>query len=185
MTIRRLILMCALVAAGAGLSAASALATPNVPDSATGFLLNGRQLTPQGVQVGLGDFPTGGAVTADGRFLWTVSAGQGANVILVYGWNAASGKARFLRAISVGSAPDAALVQAFPLAAPGAPGSTNAWPQKLAVSPDGRRLLAPLNRADSAAVVSLETSDTVHYVSMGSGAYSFGAAILPTDATAW
>src|SRR5665811_419572 len=91
MTIRRLslMLMLALVAALAAFTCGAAQAAPNVPDPATGFLLNGRQLTPQGVQVGLGNFPTGGAVTADGRFLWTVSAGQGSNDCLLYTSDAA------------------------------------------------------------------------------------------------
>jgi hypothetical protein len=55
MTIRRLsfISMFALVAVLAGLTSASAHAAPNAPDPATGFLLNGRQLTPQGAQVRL------------------------------------------------------------------------------------------------------------------------------------
>src|SRR5450830_707132 len=83
MMIRRLSLMFTLVAVLAGGSAGSALATPNIPDPATGFLLNGRQLTPKGAQVTLGNFPTGGAVTADGRFLWTVSAGFGSNDIRI------------------------------------------------------------------------------------------------------
>ena len=83
MTIRRLSLMVVLVAALAGFFSGSAQATANTPDPATGLLLNGRQLTPQGAQVALGNFPTGGAVTADGRFLWTVSAGQGANDIRI------------------------------------------------------------------------------------------------------
>ena len=58
-------------------------AQPITPNPATGLLLNGRQLTPQGVQVALGNFPTGGAVTADGRFLWTVSTGFGNNDIRI------------------------------------------------------------------------------------------------------
>jgi DNA-binding beta-propeller fold protein YncE len=222
--------------AASALACASALAAPNTPDPATGFLLNGRQLTPQGAQVALGNFPTGGAVTADGRFLWTVSAGLGANdirivdiarrrvtqvipipgasggialdsrhrrayvsgvtvsrwwptqdilpgvmgnVVLVYGWDAASGQARFLRTISVAAVPNAPLVQQYPLAVPGAPFSTNAWPQKLAVSPDGSRLLVPLNLADSAAVVDIDEHDRVRYVAVKSGSYPFGAAILP------
>jgi len=232
---RRLSLTLALAAAvavsfaAATLACASALAAPNAPDPATAFLLNGRQLTPQGAQVTLGNFPTGGAVTADGRFLWTVSAGTGANdirivdtasrrviqvlpipgasggialdsrhrrayvsgiavsrwwptqaglpgaagnVVLVYGWSASSGRARSLRTISVAAVPD-------PRPIKGAPGSTNAWPQKLAVSPDGSRLLVPLNLGDSAAVVDIDRHDRVRYVAMTSGSYPFGAAILP------
>jgi len=83
MTIRRLSLMLVIVAVLAALSSGSVQAAPSAPDPVTGFLLNGRQLTPTGAQVALGNFPTGGAVTADGRFLWTVSAGQGANDIRV------------------------------------------------------------------------------------------------------
>ena len=231
MTIRRLSLMVVLVAALAGFFSGSAQATANTPDPATSLLLNGRQLTPQGAQVALGNFPTGGAVTADGRFLWTVSAGQGANdirivdtarhrvrqivalsgasggialdsrhrrayvsaisvsrwwptqaglpgaagnFVLVYGWNAASGRAWFLRAIPVPPQPGAPPVQVFPVPPKG---STNAWPQKLAVSPDGSRLLVPLNLADSADVIDLNHHDRVWNVPTGS--YPFGAAILP------
>jgi DNA-binding beta-propeller fold protein YncE len=213
------------------LTAAAAYASPNVPDPATGFLLNGRQLTPQGAQVTLGNFPTGGAVTADGRFLWTVSAGVGANdirvvdtarrrviqiialpgasggialdsrhrrayvsgvavsrwwptqaglpgaegnVVLVYGWDAGSGRARYLRTISVAAVPDPEPMQASP-----ATTRSNEWPQKLAVSPGGDRLLVPLNLADYAAVVDLDQADQVRYVKLPSGSYPFGAAVLP------
>jgi DNA-binding beta-propeller fold protein YncE len=170
MTIRRLSLslVLSLAAVLVGSTGGAAQAAPNAPDPATGFLLNGRQLTPQGVQVDLGNFPTGGAVTADGRFLWTVSAGQGANdirivdtarhrvlqiialsgasggialdsrhrrayisaisasrwwptqaglpgaagnFVLVYGWNAASGRAWFINAIPVPPPPGAPPLQ--------------------------------------------------------------------------
>jgi DNA-binding beta-propeller fold protein YncE len=214
-----------------GLCGVAAHASPNVPDPATGFLLNGRQLTPQGAQVRLGNFPTGGAVTVDGRFLWTVSAGVGANdvrivdtsrrrviqiipipgasggialdsrhrrayvsgisvsrwwptqiglpgaegdVVLCYGWDARSGKARFLRTISVDAVPDPEPMQDV-----AAITRSNAWPQKLAVAPDGRRLLVPLNLADHAAIVDLGQADRVRYVKLPSGSYPFGAAILP------
>ena len=48
MTIRRLscIAILVVVAVLTGLTSGSALAAPNTPDPATGFLLNGRQLTP-------------------------------------------------------------------------------------------------------------------------------------------
>ena len=205
------------------------------PNPATGLLLNGRQLNPEGVQVPLGNFPTGGAVTADGRFLWTVSTGQGyndvrivdiasqsvvqtiplagasggvaldsahqlayisgvtysrwqpsrktlpgaaGNCVLVYSWAAADGQASFVRVISVPPPPGAPIVQSFPAA-----NYPDAWPQKLAVSPDGSRLLVPLNLADSAAVVDLNNSDQVRYVPMGSGSYPFAAAVLPDGRT--
>src|SRR5674476_517244 len=85
MTIRRLSAAgrLVLIVTLGGVFAGLAQAAPNAPDPYTGFLLNGRQLTPKGAQVSLGNFPTGGAVTADGRFLWTVSAGQGANDIRI------------------------------------------------------------------------------------------------------
>jgi DNA-binding beta-propeller fold protein YncE len=239
MMIRRLSLIpvFVLVAVLAGYCPRPALATPNAPDPATGFLLSGRQLTPRGAQVTLGNFPTGGAITANGRFLWTVSAGLGANdirivdtarhrviqtiavpgasggialdsshrlayvsgiavsrwwpsqndllgaegnVVLVYKWKAGSGQAHFLRTIPVAPVPHAPPVQTFPLPTTS---STSSWPQKLAVSPDGSRLLVPLNLADSAAVVDLADADQVQYVPLASGSYPFGAAILPDGVT--
>ena len=238
MTIRRLSIVLVLVALLAGCSSGAS----RTPSPATGLLINGRQLNPSGAQVALGNFPTGGAVTADGRFLWTVSAGFGSNDvrivdtsshrvvqtipvpgasggialdsphrlayvsglptsrwqpsentlagasgndILVYSWTAASGQAQLLRVIPVPPPPGAPVVQQDPPIPQGSnkPGSTNSWPQKLAVSPDGSQLLVPLNLADSAAVINLNNSDEVRYVPMGSGSYPFGAAVLPDGNT--
>ena len=53
------------------------------PDPGKGVLPSGRQLTPQGTEVTLGNSPTGAAVTADGRFLWTVSAGFSSNDVRI------------------------------------------------------------------------------------------------------
>jgi DNA-binding beta-propeller fold protein YncE len=47
------------------------------------LLGNGRHLTPPGQLVPLGNFPTGGALTPDGRFYWTVSTGRGLNDIRI------------------------------------------------------------------------------------------------------
>jgi YVTN family beta-propeller protein len=210
--------------------------TATAPDPATGLLLSGRQLTPQGTQVTLGNFPTGGAVTADGRFLWTVSTGQGyndirivdtasksviqtipvtsvsggialdsahrlayvsglmlsrwqpsrqnlpgakeGNCVLVYSWAETDGQATLLRVIALPPQTGAPIVQAYPAA-----NYPDSWPQELAVSPDGSQLLVPLNLADSAAVVDLNNSDQVRYVSLGSGSYPFAAAILPDGKT--
>jgi hypothetical protein len=62
-TIRRrsivLALGATLAVALAACIAGAASAAPNAPDPATGFLLNGRQLTPQGAQVDLGKLPHG------------------------------------------------------------------------------------------------------------------------------
>jgi DNA-binding beta-propeller fold protein YncE len=47
------------------------------------LLGNGRQLDPAGKLVELGNFPSGGAVTPDGRFYWTISTGRGFNDIRI------------------------------------------------------------------------------------------------------
>ncbi len=44
---------------------------------------NGRLLRPAGRLTALGNFPTGGALTRDGRFYWVVDAGHGANDVKV------------------------------------------------------------------------------------------------------
>src|SRR4051794_41962376 len=44
---------------------------------------SGRLLKPYGKLTGLGNLPAGGALTPDGRFLWTVSAGRGNNDIRI------------------------------------------------------------------------------------------------------
>ncbi len=54
------------------------------------------------------------------------------------------------------------------------------WPDRLAVSPNGRTLLVPLNLADAAAVIDTH-SRTVRYVK--TGAYPYGAAILKDGKT--
>src|SRR5262245_40319210 len=38
---------------------------------------NGRHLRPAGELTSVGNFPTGGALTADGRFFWAVDSGHG------------------------------------------------------------------------------------------------------------
>ena len=43
------------------------------------LLNNGRRLEPYGRLARLGQFPTAGRLTPDGRFLWTVSTGRGRN----------------------------------------------------------------------------------------------------------
>src|SRR5215212_158504 len=46
-------------------------------------LNNGRHLTPYGRLVNVGNVPTGGALTPNGRFYWTVSAGSGFNDVRI------------------------------------------------------------------------------------------------------
>ncbi|MEA2482465.1 MAG: hypothetical protein QOC55_412, partial [Thermoleophilaceae bacterium] len=44
---------------------------------------SGRLLRPYGKLTGLGNLPAGGALTPDGRFMWTVSAGRGKNDVRI------------------------------------------------------------------------------------------------------
>jgi DNA-binding beta-propeller fold protein YncE len=48
-----------------------------------GIVNSGRELHPAGRLVDLGNFPTGGAVTPNGRYYWTVSTGRGRNDIRI------------------------------------------------------------------------------------------------------
>ena len=49
------------------------------------LLGDGRLLTSYGTLAPLGNFPTGGRVTPNGRFLWTVSTGRGPNDVFAVG----------------------------------------------------------------------------------------------------
>ena len=214
---------------------------------------SGRDLNPAGKMTELGNYPAGGALTTNGRFLWTLSAGRGANdirivrvetakrcrkgrrgkrcrrrsarkvgrviqtipmpglsggiamapdgrtayvsgtpapeedvtyggrppedtpglggdVIHVFRYDAKKGKATRDGVIEVPAPSDAPPPQDFP------PTRTDrvAWPRDLAVSPDGKTLLAALNLAHSAAIIDTESKD-VRYVE--TGRYPYGAAI--------
>ncbi len=207
---------------------------PTVPGPSTGLLPSGRLLTPAGTQVVLGNYPTGAAVTADGRYVWTVSAGGSSNeirivdmstkrvcqvitlpgasggialdsahrrvyvsglvssrwlptqanlpgatgdTVQVFRYTSTCGQASLDRVISVPPQPDPPTLQEFPSPRSGLPSDQSAWPQRLAVSPDGSTLLVPLNLANSAAVIDIDNRDAVTYALVGS--YPFGAAILP------
>jgi DNA-binding beta-propeller fold protein YncE len=200
----------------------------------TGITGNGRlhSLEPSLKLVQVGNFPTGGAVTPDGRYYWTVSTGRGKNdirivdlannkvqqvipipggsggiamsptqplafvsgvadsshtdeqqpglpgrggdVIQVFSYDR-HGNATFQKLLPVPAPPGTAPAQDFPPAA-----KILAWPDRLAVSPDGSRLLVPLNLADAAAIVDTATGAT-SYVKTGS--YPYGAAITPDGET--
>ena len=86
-------------------TALPALAVQRVPNT-------GRRLTPLGRMTAVGNFPSGGRLTPDGRFYWSVSAGHGRNDVQIV--NVASG----------------ALVQVLPL-----PGSYG----QMVFSIDGKR----------------------------------------------
>ncbi len=239
---------------------------------------SGRLLKPYGKLTGLGNLPAGGALTPDGRFLWTVSAGRGNNdirivkvaqdgrcrrggrghrcrvkrarqvgrltqvipmpganggmtmaadgltayvsgtkdpcdgcsggthlyegapkgtpgmegdVIHVFSLNRKTGKARRTGVIPVPPPPGAPTPQVVPTGLP-APGPTPpqsfpptttkplAWPRDLAVTKDGKTMLAALNLSDDAAIVDLKTK-AIRYVSTGN--YPYGAAITPDGKT--
>jgi DNA-binding beta-propeller fold protein YncE len=194
------------------------------------LLNNGRRLEPHGRLTRIGQFPTGGRLTPDGRFLWTVSSGRGRNdvrivsvrtgevvqvvplpgasggivmdrrrptayvsgirdstrgdqrsapgtpgiqgdVVHVFGYDRSTGKAQRAGILEVPAPADAPEPQAF-----GAGPGRYAWPDRLALSPDGRTLLVPLNLAARAAIVDI-ASRRVRYVETGS--FPYGAAILP------
>jgi YVTN family beta-propeller protein len=82
---RRFTLVVALFAATvtAGVALGQGPVTTGRIGEALGLLNNGRQLHPFGHLAALGNFPTGGAVTPNGRFYWTVSTGRGANDIRI------------------------------------------------------------------------------------------------------
>ena len=212
-----------------------ALAAPTVgpADRVTATL---RPLDPYGQLVRVGNFPGGAAVTPDGRFYWTVSAGYGpagveivsvgeqrvvqvirlpgasggialdgprhlayvsgepnpdipefmapdgvpgatGDVIHVLRWSPTTGQATQIDAIPVPPPGNAPPLDSFP---PSVPPERRSWPERLAVSPDGKTLLVALGLADHAALINTGTK-AVRYVATGS--HPFGAAILPDGKT--
>ncbi|MFL5825399.1 MAG: alkaline phosphatase family protein [Thermoleophilaceae bacterium] len=205
---------------------------------------SGRKLEPAGKLTQLGNLPAGGAITPNGRFVWTASAGRGRNDIRIVsvagkckrarsGHRRCRGVGRVVQTIpmpglsgGIAMSPDlkTAYVSGLPdsshkdqqvsASVPGREGDvihvfkydarrgtatrdgviavpppssatvpqnfppTNtqklSWPRDLAVSRDGRTLLAALNLADSAAIVDTRTRN-VRYVQVGH--YPYGAAI--------
>ena len=219
-----------LALAGIGVAIA-AVAAPNGRIGPSMRLLgNGRHLTPQGRMTRVGNFPTGGALSNDGRFYWTVSTGRGFNDIRIVSVRTG----RIVQIVPVPGASGGIAMDPTQRVAyvsgvadsehkdqqrPGAPGGQGdvlhvfrytmagtatetdtiavpppsdspdpqnfpptdtlgkkvSWPDRLAVSRDGRTLLVPLNLADRAAIVDVP-SKGVRYVPTGS--YPYGAAIL-------
>jgi len=78
---------------------------------------SGRKLDPVGKLTKLGNLPTGGALTVDGRYLWTLSAGRGKNDI------------RIVRVLAPRQRQVGEVVQRIPM--PGLSGG-------IAMAPDGR-----------------------------------------------
>src|SRR5205085_3870924 len=96
--------------------------------------------------------------------------GKGGDVIHVFGFNTWTGKALRAGVIPVPPPSGSPTPQNFP------PTNTKklSWPRDLAVTKDGKTLLAALNLADRAAIVDTKTKH-VRYVKVGS--YPYGAAI--------
>jgi DNA-binding beta-propeller fold protein YncE len=246
---RSLALLVVLVLAAA--AAAIAIGQTGDGDGRTsterGLLGNGRDLNPVGKITELGNLPAGAALTNNGRFLWTLSAGRGPNdirvvrmrssrhcrkgrrgarcrkrakreigrvvqvipvpgvsggiamaprgrtvyvsgtpegsetpegdipgregdVVHVFRYAKKSGRATRAGVIEVRAPSDAPPYQDFP------PNETSrrGWPRDLAVTPDGKTLLAALNLADRAAIVDI-ASKQVRYATVGH--YPYGAAI--------
>src|SRR4051794_15685354 len=81
---RRLLVGMLVLGAGAtGVAVAQSI----VPEGAIGpdnhIQPSGRKLDPPGSLTKLGNHPGGGALTPDGRFLWTLSAGRGRNDVRI------------------------------------------------------------------------------------------------------
>jgi DNA-binding beta-propeller fold protein YncE len=173
---------------------------------ALGITPNGHALHPVGRLTSVGNFPTGSALTPDGRFLWVVDSGHGSDDVRVidvasgssvqtlplpgaYGGVAFSpdGRRAYVSGTPKGGSPTEGptkgdqgdVVHVFAIASgrgseldpivlpssSGGSGRTNslpptsgtgtAYPEGLAVSPDGKTLVVALNAADKAAVIPL------------------------------
>jgi len=240
-----------LALACAGVAATAAIGYATISDGvispATHETGNGRVLKPAGELTQVGNFPTGGALTPDGRFYWAVSTGRGFNDIrivdtgtnqvvqivpvpgasggividganhlayvsgvadsshadqqrkdlpgragdnvTVFRYDPHSGLATYDHLVNVPPPAGSPIPQGV-VDIPGFEGPpqefppTNqqrlSWPDRLAVSPDGSKVLVPLNLADHAAIIDTE-SQQVTYV--GVGHYPYGAAITPDGKT--
>ena len=245
-----LLIVAAVVVAGLAGGALAAKPLEGVIGPDTGIQPSGRQLDPVGKLTKLGNLPAGGALTVDGRFAWTLSAGRGKNDVRIVrvlpkrcpkrsGRKARKCRRKARRQVGrvvqklpmpglsggIAMSPDGKfayvsgtpqpstsanrppadvpgaggdVIHAFKLkrngkakrdgviAVPPPPGTpppqnfppTNtqplSWPRDLAVSPDGKTLLAALNLAHRSAIVNLETR-SVRYGP--AGRYPYGAAI--------
>src|SRR6476469_652098 len=72
-----------LCGAAAGLAIAQVVGDDGRIGPGQRLLNNGRRLTPYGKRVTVGQFPTGGALTRNGRYYWTVSTGRGENDVRI------------------------------------------------------------------------------------------------------
>ena len=72
----------AVVATGAGVAVGAGGGNNDVGPKSR-IQPSGRLLAPPGKLTALGNFPAGGALTTNARFLWTLSAGRGRNDIRI------------------------------------------------------------------------------------------------------
>jgi hypothetical protein len=72
-----------IVALGATVAYAATQAPLGVIGPSTGIQPSGRHLEPEGRLTPLGNLPTGGALTTNGRFLWALSTGRGRNDVRI------------------------------------------------------------------------------------------------------
>src|SRR5205807_5636352 len=79
--LRRTLVAVAALTALAGVGVAWAALVPGAPPPAPVVSNFGRLIAPHGRLTRLSFFPTGAALTPDGRYLWTVSAGRYANIV--------------------------------------------------------------------------------------------------------
>ncbi len=71
-----------MLAAGGGLAVADA-SPPGEVGPALGLTANGRKLNPVGRMTTVGNFPTGSALTRNGRYLWVTDCGHGSDDVAV------------------------------------------------------------------------------------------------------
>jgi DNA-binding beta-propeller fold protein YncE len=87
---RRLLLgVLVLAACGGGIALAQSIVLEGAIGPSNHIQPSGRELNPPGLLTKLGNHPGGGALTPDGRFLWTLSAGRGRHDVRIV--NVASG----------------------------------------------------------------------------------------------
>src|SRR3954469_8659120 len=86
---RLLVGLFVLAACGAGVALAQSGVVEGVIGPDNHIQPSGRRLDPPGTLTKLGNHPAGGALTPDGRFAWTLSAGRGRNDVRIV--NVASG----------------------------------------------------------------------------------------------
>ena len=79
----RVLALLVVVLGAVGTAAAISSSSTGVIGPSNMIQQTGRQLHPTGTLVALGNLPSGGALTPNGRFMWTISSGRGRNDIRI------------------------------------------------------------------------------------------------------